>query len=496
MTSSSPQTHPQSSASGAPPPLQASSDTRAAARRLHGTHRFRLFGSVGRFVLSLLVAGFITLLATRNAELGAAPVRMLFILTLAAGLWISEAIPAFAVGILVIALQILLLGNPEAGVFAKTGNDWENFVGVLGNPLVWLFFGGFVLGAAIAKTGLDRSLADRLLGWSGTRPPNVLLGTMAGTLLFSMFMSNTATTAMMLAVMSPVIARVGRANPFSKALLLGIPFSANLGGMGTLIGSPPNAIAAGALATVPDQAVGFLSWMLVGVPPAITLFVVTWFYLKTRYPSTTEHISPPPPVADDAVNVPGWQRWLTTATLLITVALWMSGQWTRLPTAAVSFLPITLLTATGILTAVDVRKLPWDILLMLAGGLALGNGVRDTGLADWLVSTLPLDQVGMYTTLIVLCYATVMMSNLMSNTAAANILMPIAVAMATAFEATAAVTLALCASCAMCLPISTPPNAIAFSSGQLHARDFLEGGIIIGLLAPLVTISWAWFLLT
>jgi sodium-dependent dicarboxylate transporter 2/3/5 len=421
---------------------------------------------------------------------------MLFILTLSALLWFFEAVPAFSVGILVIALQILLLGNPEAGIFAQKEDDWHTFVVVLGNPLIWLFFGGFVLSAAIAKTGLDRWLANRLLGWCGTSPSSLLFGVMAGSMIFSMFMSNTATTAMMLAVIAPVIAGLGKDNRFAKGLLLGVPFAANLGGMATLIGSPPNAIAAGALADVPGQQVDFLDWMLLGLPPAALLFAITWLYLRARYPSPAAELDAS--ALEEATslnvseqkNVPVWQGTLTTVTLLVTVGLWMTGQWTGLPTAVVSFVPITILTATGILQAPDVRKLPWDILLLLAGGLALGNGVRDTGLADWLVAALPLEGLGQYGVIFLLCFVTVVLSNLMSNTAAANILVPIAVVMASGFEALAVVPLALCASCAMCLPISTPPNAIAFSTGKLRSSDFLAGGALVGVVAPLVTIGW------
>ena len=147
-------------------------------------------------------------------------------------------------------------------------------------------------------------------------------------------------------------------------------------------------------------------------------------------------------------------------------------------------------TATGILRDRDVRGLPWDILLLLAGGLALGNGVRDTGLADWLVSLMPFEGLGQVGVVLLICYVTVLLSNLMSNTAAANILVPITVVLAAGFESQAVVALALCASCAMCLPISTPPNAIAFSTGKLSTGDFLAGGLLVGLLAPLVALGW------
>jgi len=466
-------------------------DTRRDARRIWRRQTLRPLGTVGRFLLCTAVALLLAWLAQSQSELSAAPVRMLFILVLAAQLWLFEVVPAYSVGVLVIALQILLLGNPQSGVFARTADDWQTFVVVLGHPLIWLFFGGFVLAAAIGRTGLDRSLTRRLLRLSGSSPPRLLFGVMMGSVLFSMIMSNTATTAMMLALTAPVVASLAEESRYARALLLGVPFAANIGGMATLIGSPPNAIAAGALADVPGQAIGFLTWMIYGLPPAVVLFVIAWLYLYLRYPmagSEQLELAPPPPEGEG--GPPRWQRQVTIGTLGVTLLLWMTGEWTALPTAVVSFLPITVLTATGILRDRDVRQLPWDILLLLAGGLALGNGVRDTGLADWLVAGLPLERAGELGVVFLLCYATLFLSNLMSNTAAANVLVPIAVVMAFGFESFAVVSLVLCASCAMCLPISTPPNAIAFASGRLATADFLRGGLLIGLIAPPIIVGW------
>lgn len=449
-------------------------------------------GAVTQFLLALFFSAGLAWFAQQHG-LADAPSRMLFILLLAALLWLFEVIPAYAVGILVIALQILLLGNPGDGVFAVEADDWETFVVVLGHPLIWLFFGGFVLSAAASRTELDLSLARRLLQQARGSPGRLLFGIMGGSLAFSMFMSNTATTAMMLAITAPVVAGLTPGNPYGKALLLGVPFAANMGGMATLIGSPPNAIAAGALAGVPGQEVGFRAWMEYGLPPAIALFVVCWLFLRFRYPMQAGEVLSLPelkPAADGAA--PRWQRFVAVATMVCTVGLWMTGEWTGLPSAAVSFLPITLFTATGILRDRDVRGLPWDILLLLAGGLALGNGVRDTGLAEWLVALLPFEGLGDLGLVLLICYITVLLSNLMSNTAAANILVPMAVVLASGFEAPAVVSLALCASCAMCLPISTPPNAIAFATGRLEAGDFLRGGLVVGLLAPPLTLGWMW----
>lgn len=166
-----------------------------------------------------------------------------------------------------------------------------------------------------------------------------------------------------------------------------------------------------------------------------------------------------------------------------------------IPATVISFLPICVLTALGVLDTADIRAIPWDVLLLIAGGLALGVAVIDTGLATWLVDRLTFTQWGVVGLAVTLTYATAFLSNLMSNTAAANILVPIAMAASVGFEARTVVPIALGASAAMCLPISTPPNAIAYGTGELETRDLLRGGLFLGLLAPIVVTAWCWIIL-
>jgi sodium-dependent dicarboxylate transporter 2/3/5 len=218
------------------------------------------------FVLALLLALAVSLWVPRHLALTPAASRMLFILVFAALLWLSEAIPAFAVGLLVIALEILLLGRP-GGVYAETSRDWENFVLILGHPLIWLFFRGFVIAAGIAKTRLDRTVARWVMIQFGAREVSLLAAVMALAFVFSMFMSNTATAAMMVAMMQPLLGEEMPPKDFAKALLLGVALGASLGGMATLIGSPPNAIAAGALAEIPGKGINFLQWACLRLLP-------------------------------------------------------------------------------------------------------------------------------------------------------------------------------------------------------------------------------------
>ncbi len=463
-------------------------DTRREVLRVWGKLEISSARTLYKIIGCLSLAALVALVPDWTG-LSAAGHWSLFILLLGAGLWMTEAIPSFSVAILIIALQIIILGRP-GGVFAETAKDWEIFVQPWSSPLMWLFFGGFVLAEAAQVTGLDRLFSRYVLGWFGSRPGAVLFGAMLVTFTFSMFMSNTATTAMMMAVIMPIVNALEKDDPFGKAVMLGIPFAANIGGMGTIIGSPPNAIAAGSLSNA--VSIDFVRWMMCGLPPAIVLFIIAWFYLRFRYPARSRAIN----IAGlqwktrTGAELPMWKRLLVMPVFVSTVVLWMTGPLHHIPTPVVSFLPITVFAITGILSARNIRNLNWDVLLLLAGGLSLGVAVRETGLANWMVNSLPLENLRPAVIAFILAYVASILSNFMSNTAAANILVPIGMAIGAGFEANIVVPIALGASSAMCLPISTPPNAIAYATGKLKTADFTRGGLVIGLLAPLLAVSW------
>lgn len=424
--------------------------------------------------------------------------RAMFVLVFCAGLWVTEAIPAFATSLLAIGCLIALLGRPD-GVYATSPKDWEQFIRPWGSPLIWLFFGGFCLATSAEKTGLDRWLAARALGLFGQRPGMLLMGVMLVTAVLSMFVSNTATATLVLAMMTPLFAARPKGDGMTKALALGIAFAANIGGMGTVIGTPPNAIAAGLL--VGSSAVNFAEWMLIAVPPALVLLSVAWIYLvlsqlgRTAFIKSDDLLFHAGSAADAA---PKLKQIVVVGTFVVTVGLWMTSPLHGLPTTLVALVPITALTTAGILTNEDIRSLPWDILLLIAGGLSLGVAMDKTGLAAWAVGQLPIDGLSPLALAIGFGYATIVMSNLMSNTATANLVLPIAIAVLGAMKATGgdarlAVPVALAASAAMCLPISTPPNAIVYGGGHLKVTDLLSGGVVVGLIAPPLVAVWAWF---
>jgi sodium-dependent dicarboxylate transporter 2/3/5 len=417
----------------------------------------------------------------------------LFVVALAAAMWATEAIPAFAVALLVIGLLIMILGQPSS-ILGEGPGEWEIYAATLGSPLIWLFFGGFVLAAAADKTGLSRVMAREVLRRFGTHPKGLLAGGMTVTFFSSMFISNTAAATMMIAVMMPILGVLPQSDRFRRGLLLGIAFAANVGGMGTVIGSPPNAIAAGALQAI--QPIDFFGWMLAAVPPALASVVLIYLYLVYRYPASVSHIDlsgfvSPVDGSDGMAN----SRKGVIVVFLITVGLWLTQSLHGVPAPVVAFFPICAFCSAGILNDDDICAIRWDVLLLIAGGLSLGLAVTQTGVAVWMVGLLPLGQVPQWVVVSSLAFVTMAVSNVMSNTAAANILVPIGIAMGAGNEAATVIPMALSASAAMCLPISTPPNAIAYGTGQLRSWDLIEGGLWIGIVVPILASVWGGLIL-
>lgn len=466
------------------------SDERSEARSLISRLEIRRGKKAAFAAASFGVAGALAYLPA-FAGLSAEARHCLFILVSAAALWVSEAISAYAVALVVMGLEILLL----AGLGRKgDSGDYLRYLTPWSSSIIWVLLGGFVLGKAATKTGLDRWLARSVIRTVGTTPRRALLGIMGVGFVLSMFMSNTAATAMLLAVTAPVIEALAPRDPLRRAFLLGVPVSANVGGMGTLVGSPPNAIAAGVLGEV-----NFSEWMLFGLPPALLLFALSYWLLVRKYePLDREaRVELPDEAGQNAERLPAWRRYVVVGVFTGTVGLWMTSGVHETPMTVVSFLPVVVFAATGVLRPGDVRALPWDVLLLVAGGLSLGATMSDTGLAAWLVERVPVPgSLGATALAFALAIVAMALSNVMSNTAAANVLIPIGVALAHGHARSVAIPIALAASCAMLLPVSTPPNALAFASGELDARDFRAVGLLIGLAGPVVIVAWCWILPT
>ncbi len=420
----------------------------------------------------------------------------LFLLMFSALLWLTEVVAPFAVAVFIIGFCALVFGHPA---LAPTPIYWEQFVHTWSSPLIWLFLGGLTLAAAAHKTGLDSDLARLVLQRAGQR--HALAALMGLTFVLSMFTSNTATAAMMLAVATPLLKALPTGDGQRIALLLGIALSASLGGMATLIGTPPNAVAAAALAGV--RPVEFLDWLVMGLPIALGLGGICWLTLTLWYPANH---SQPLAIPDPATAAP-MARAVVMVVFAVTAVLWLVGDLGYAHSSAVvALIPLVALTTTGVLDADDLRRLPWDVLLLIAGGLTLGVAMGTSGLSAWLVAQLPLEGLSPTVTALFLGYTAAVLGNFVSHTGAANLLIPIALTMTARFSGTDSglssdgitvlfvSAVALGASSALILPISTPPNALVFATGQLQTRHFLPVGLLLGLLGPALAVFWVGWL--
>ncbi len=409
----------------------------------------------------------------------------LFLVFFAVGLWVTEAIPPFAVSILVIGFLVYTQGT---SLFAGDAVDVSKYVNTWSSPVIWLMLGGFFMAKGMEKTRLDVRLFSFTVKVFGTQLPYLLLGLMLTTSLGSMLMSNTATTAMMLAAITPLLQTLAQRPNLQKALLLGIPAAASVGGMGTIIGSPPNAIAVGALSTQGIE-IDFVEWMLVGFPLAIVLTICFWLILMKHFEvrKYATQLEPSLFAPKASTEEDHRQRNIVLFTIFGTVGMWVTSPLHHIPVSAVSGIPIVVLTVVGVVNSDDVRSLPWDTLMLVAGGLALGIAIIDTGLAESYLAQLNLSKMGEYVIpiMVLIGLLTVVLSNIMSNTATSSILIPIAMVSFQEYAIAAAFVIGLSASNALFLPISTPPNAMAFSTGFLQQKDFRLGGLTLGVLGPI-----------
>ena len=462
-------------------------DSRFAAIRLFIKKRWPFTNKITLLLTVFLISLFGTRLFGSD-DISVQANHALFLLLLAGGLWITEAIPPFAVSILIIGFSIYFLDDIH---FSVISSDWEKYISTWSSPIIWILLGGFFLAMGAQITQFDRKFSRYVLRRFGTKPYTILLGCMLVTGILSMFMSNTATTAMMVAILKPIVKVLDKEDPFVKALFLGVAAAATVGGMGTVIGSPPNAIAMGVIQNAQIE-FGFLEWMKAGVPVALLFILLIWLLLKSHYRTSYQSIQLGNTEEDSEYplrNTVGSRRTVVI-TFIVTIGLWLTSPLHNIPVALVSFLPIIILTVSGVVLAEDLRIVPWDTLILFAGGLTLGIVISDSGLADYLVGKIPIFS-NIYLMLLILSLLTTALSNIMSNTAAASVLIPVGVSFLPEYTLVVSVVIGLSASTALFLPISTPPNAIAFSSGFLKQSDFRFIGIVTGLAAPVVIILFA-----
>jgi sodium-dependent dicarboxylate transporter 2/3/5 len=421
----------------------------------------------------------------------------------AALFWVFEPIPIYATSMLVIGGQLLFLSKDAPLVVARgfpygvaEATAASKFTGTLAHPILILFLGGFMLAEAASKFSVEKALTRLMLAPFGTKPSRVLLGLMIATALLSAFMSNTATTAMMIAVIAPIVAVLRPEDRFRTALALCVPVAANLGGMATPIGTPPNAVALGALASS-GHPVTFSTWMLYAVPLTTIAVAAGWRLLLALFPPLGTEIK---------LDLSGrFERsrdaWLFYAVGGTTVLLWLTEAVHGLPSTLTAFLPIALLPALGILGKKEIRGLSWEVLWLVAGGISLGNSLNDTGLASWMIGLVSWNALGPTTILIGFVVLSILLANFLSHTVTTALLVPIAISLGTSGalgEAGSmvflAAAIALASSFGMSLPISTPPNAIALATGLVATPQMARVGVFMAVVGFVLTLLSAFVL--
>ncbi len=424
--------------------------------------------------------------------------RIIAIFVYATLMWVFELVPAWATSVSIMVL--LLLFTSDSGIKWICNPDsvgqvlsYKQVMASFADPVVMLFIGGFILAIATTKTGLDVHLARVLLTPFGKKSENILLGFMLVTALFSMFISNTATTAMMLTFLTPVFKQLPEAGKGRTALAISIPVAANLGGMGTPIGTPPNTIALKYLNDPEGLAlgIGFGQWMLFMVPLVIILILIAWTLIKKVFPFSQKTIE----LKIEGEMKRGKETTLVIVTMVITILLWMMDTLTGINTYTVALIPFAVFAMAGIITKYDLDEINWSVIWMVAGGFALGYAMNGSGLAALVVRAIPF---GSFSPLLIvilsglLCYT---LSNLISHSATAALIMPILVVVCTAMgdklaaiggTSTVLIGVAIASSSAMILPISTPPNALAYATNLIQQKDMAKMGIVIGIISILL----------
>jgi solute carrier family 13 (sodium-dependent dicarboxylate transporter), member 2/3/5 len=436
--------------------------------------------------LVLGIIGFVIPLLITFPGLSLAGHFAMSIFLLAAVFWMFEAIPIYSTSILVIFFQVILLSSEgfiDYSAMAYTPLPYSNFIATLADPIIILFLGGFVLADASVKYDFDKNMTRLLLRPFGSQTKYIILGLMLVTAVLSAFMSNTATTAMMITVILPIIARMEPGDPARTGIALCIPFAANIGGIATPIGTPPNAVV---IAALNNQGldIAFSSWMMYAAPLAIVMLFIAWQVLLRLYKPATPSIQ---------LKLDGNLKKSRNAVILyitfgLTVLLWVTEGLHGIRSAIVALIPVAVLTLTSVFEKNDIRKLPWEVLWLIAGGIALGISMKETGLAEWMVGSIAWDTFGYLLLLAIFGTVALVMSNFLSNTVTASLLIPLAISLATSGVMEGpfgmimiGLVIALAASFAMVLPISTPPNAIAVSTGMVKTKDMITSGLIIGI---------------
>jgi sodium-dependent dicarboxylate transporter 2/3/5 len=430
--------------------------------------------------------------------------------------WLSEALPLAATALLPVAVLPILTGGTIGVRGAAVSYAHE---------MVLLFFGGFILGRAIEHVGLHRRIALSAIRLAGTRPHRLIAAFMLTGAFLSMWISNTATAVMMLPIALSVIhmiqpetddPRPTQHTPFATALLLGVAYSTSIGGMGTLIGTPPNAQLAGFVTDQYGIRITFAQWLLIGLPLMVLLLPAAWWVLThLAFRVENEPLSRAGQLLDEEIGKLGRMsasEWRVTGIFACTALAWITRQWLAQITIGGDWRPLVGLTDTGIAMLAGVavftlpgergkplmgweqmRSIPWGVLLLFGGGLSLAKAAKDTGLADFVgMSVASWEGLSPFVLLAAMALVIVLLTEMTSNTATAAAFLPVIGGAAQGLQIAPLqmlVPATIAASCAFMMPVATPPNAVVFSSGAVTIRQMCKAGVWMNL------ISWGVLLL-
>jgi len=427
--------------------------------------------------------------------------------------WVTEAVPIAVTAILPVVLF------PLSGAL-----DIAATTTAYGHKYVFLYLGGFFLAIAIEKVNLHRRIALTVISLIGTRMRMIVLGFMVATAFLSMWISNTATSVMMLPIGLAIVAQF-RDHPdtpeneheeFGKMLMLAIAYSASLGGIATLIGTPPNLVLAGIVKELYEVEINFLDWMLFAFPLSVLLLFICWVYL-TRYAVKLEAAHFTGGVEEikrqrKLLGIMSSNEKRVLIVFVLTAFAWMTRSFLFSPIIpAIDDTLIALIAGIllfvipsseekgGVLEWDDAKKIPWGILLLFGGGLAIAQGFKDTGLAKWLAEQLTqLDFLPLLVMTLVLVAVINFLTEVTSNLATTAMILPVLAPLAAAMGVHPyifMVSATLAASCAFMLPVATPPNAVVFGSGYINMSSMMRAGFGLNLISILLITFWVFYLL-
>jgi len=429
--------------------------------------------------------------------------------------WITEAVSISVTALIPLALFPLL------GI-----GDIRSVASNYANPIVYLFFGGFVIALALEKVQLHKRIALSILKITGTNANGIILGFMIATALMSMWISNTASTVVMLPIAVSVIQLLmDDADGFTKkdrnfalSIMLGIAFSANIGGMSTLIGTPPNSVMLAFLNETYQIDIGFFQWMKMGVPFAVVMLAITYFAItRLFFPNGLGQIGGSGDIIQNELHKLGKMsrgEKIVLVIFLLTAIAWMFRSYlnTLLPDITLTDTTISVIAALLMfivpldfkngqfpLDWKDTSKLPWGILILFGGGLALASGLAQSGFIDLIGDYISAQSTwSVWVVTAVLIFLMLFMTELMSNVALVTILVPLVVGIAIGMEVPIlqmVIPVTLASSCAFMLPMATPPNAIVFASGHVRVDQMARIGIVLNLISVGLLFAIAYFII-